>query len=100
LPAGLSSCAQLQTVRSDDLRAFYKGLGESESLSPCSGVKAAVPHRHDQIVTRKDERRREMQRIETSQLVGERELGRALDEVLVDLDHTERRPFPLHRPNR
>ncbi len=40
-----------------------------------------------------------MQRVETSQLVGERKLGRTLDKVLVDLDHTERRPFPLHGPN-
>lgn len=80
---------------------FLKDVGEeSEPLGPCRSVEAAVPHRHDQIFTRKDERRREMQGVETSQLMGERELGRTLDEVLVDLDHTERRPFPLHRPNR
>ncbi len=85
-------------VHSCDLAAFLKDLGEeSEPLGSRSSVKAAVPHRNRQIFTRKDERRREMQRVETSQVVGERELGRTLDEVLVDLDHTERWPFLLHR---
>jgi hypothetical protein len=97
---GFSCSRRFSCVGSCDLCAFLKGLGEeSESLGSYSSVKAAVPHRHDEIFTRKDERRREMQRVETSQLVGERELGRTLDEVLVDLDHTERRPFLLHRPN-
>jgi len=32
--------------------------------------------------------------------VGERELDRPLDQVLVDLDHSERRPFRLQSANR
>jgi hypothetical protein len=57
-----------------DLAAFLKDLGEEfEPIGSCSSVKATVPHSHGQIFTRKDERRREMQRVETSQVVGERD---------------------------
>jgi hypothetical protein len=45
---GFSRSWRFSWVRSRDLRAFLKGLGEeSESLGPCSSVKAAVPHRQE-----------------------------------------------------
>jgi hypothetical protein len=42
----------------------------------------------------------EVQRVQTAQVVGQRELDRPLDQVLVDLNHTERRPFRPRGTNR
>lgn len=52
-----------------------------------------VPRGEDEVLTGQQERGSQVERIEASEIVLERETGGVLDEWLVDLDNTERGPF-------
>jgi hypothetical protein len=66
--------------------------------APLAG--AGHPSSDGQIVVREHERRREMQRVQAPHLMAQRELRCALHELLIDLDHAERRPLRTEGPQR
>lgn len=61
-------------------------------------MEPAVPDRHSDLATRKKERRRKVQSIQTPKLVGERKFARLFHKLLIDLDNAERRPLGSERP--
>lgn len=63
-------------------------------------MQSAVPCRDHQTLSGQYEGSGEMERVEASQVVCQCEVERVFDKLPIDLDHAERLPLRLHRPDR
>lgn len=73
-------------------------LGQgAELMQPRGGVQAAVPRAKHEPAGSEQQGGGQVQGVEAAQAVVEGELGRLLDEILVDLDHPKGGPLLTHR---